>query len=149
MAIEIAIEVASKAVDLLIVPVGRQIDYAWNCVDHINNLRGEVKTLKESKDRLQHSVKEAKKRREKIRPDVEEWLKDTNQFIERVDEFLQAEDSVNKKCFRVLCPDCKTKYQRGRKAKKEMLKEVADLCKKGRLRLMDFSTVKRHKVYGL
>ena len=57
MAIEIAIEVASKVVDLLIVPVGRQIDYAWNCKDHIDNLRCEVKTLKEVRGTLQLSVK--------------------------------------------------------------------------------------------
>ena len=61
--------------ELLIYSVGRQIGYAWNCKDHIDNLRSEVKTLKEVKGTLQLSVKKARKRGEKIETDVDEWLK--------------------------------------------------------------------------
>ena len=53
--------------ELLIHSVGRQIGYAWNCKDHIDNLRVEVKALKEVRGTLQVGVKNARKRREKLK----------------------------------------------------------------------------------
>ncbi|CAK7340771.1 unnamed protein product [Dovyalis caffra] len=121
MAQDIVLAVLYPIVDNTIGPIKAHICYALYCKSNLRSLKEEVGKLKNEREKLQHLVDEERRNGKVIEQDVDRWLLEVDRIIEsREREHVGDEDRAKKKCFVGLCPNFKTRYQLGKKAKGEL-----------------------------
>ncbi|GAY62725.1 hypothetical protein CUMW_220120 [Citrus unshiu] len=103
---EIILTVVVEVVKCLAPPVYRQISYL----------------------REKHQVDEAKRKGEEIEENVKNWLAGGNNVIEEANKFTEDEAAANKRCFKGLCPNLKTRRRLSKEAVrlKEAIVKVRD-----------------------
>ncbi|CAB4294067.1 unnamed protein product [Prunus armeniaca] len=94
---EIVISIASKIVESLVTPRGREFGYLIYYDTNMKDLKDELKQLFEMKDGVQESVNAAKTNGEVINSDVQSWLKSVNELILKVSRF-EEEVSMKRRC---------------------------------------------------
>ncbi|PPD70703.1 hypothetical protein GOBAR_DD32418 [Gossypium barbadense] len=88
--------------------------------------------LKDTRDRVQHSVDAAKRNGEEIEGDVDKWLSAVDKKIpELAEKVMQDEEKATKKCCIGLCPNFWTRYKLSLKVEEEA-KAVAELLEHGK-----------------
>ncbi|XVF30826.1 hypothetical protein REPUB_Repub16aG0091400 [Reevesia pubescens] len=112
---------AGKAAEYTVDPIAQQLSYLFKPKSKFQNFRDQLQKLKDARERVQQKVNEAKRNGEKIFNDVDRWLTDVNGKIseEAALQFQEDEEKAKKRCFVVLCPNFKSRYQLSRKAEKE------------------------------
>ncbi|XVF30815.1 hypothetical protein REPUB_Repub16aG0090700 [Reevesia pubescens] len=112
---------AGKAAEYTVDPIAQQLSYLFKPKSKFQNFRDQLQKLKDARERVQQKVNEAKRNGEEIFNDVDRWLTDVNGKIseEAALQFQEDEEKAKKRCFVVLCPNFKSRYQLSRKAEKE------------------------------
>ncbi|KAL5743213.1 hypothetical protein ACOSP7_029945 [Xanthoceras sorbifolium] len=111
--------VVSKITEWVLVPIGRQIGFAFSYKKNIEELREQVEKLADRRERVRHSVDIAHRQGDEIEKDVEKWLTRVKDLIERVERStVEDEDKAKNRCFKRLCPSPVTRYWINRKAVK-------------------------------
>ncbi|KAH9670284.1 Disease resistance protein [Citrus sinensis] len=90
-----------------------------------------------------------------IEEKVEKWLVSAKKIIDEAAKFVQDEETANnKRCFKGLCPNLKTRYQRSKKAETEVKAAIIELREEaGRFDRISYRTIteeiwlKSHKGY--
>lgn len=95
-----------------------RLGYLRNYKDNFDNSKAEMKNLKVQRTSIQGRVSKAKEKGEEIEEKVENCLINANKIIEQAAEFIQGEESTNKRCLKGLC--LKTRYQFSKKAETEV-----------------------------
>ena len=121
---EIILTIVVEVVKCLAPPAYRQISYLRESkyTSNLQNLKTEVEKLKSERVRTEHQVDEAERNGEEIEENVRSWLEGANKVIEEADKFTEDEATANKRCFKGLCPDLKTRRRLSKEA--ERLKEA-------------------------
>ncbi|KAK9195891.1 hypothetical protein WN943_004019 [Citrus x changshan-huyou] len=122
---EIILTIVVEVVKCLAPPAYRQISYLREskCTGNVQNLKAEVENLKSERVSTQHKVDEAKRKGEEIEENVENWLARANNVIVEADKFTDDEATANKRCFKGLCPNLKTRRRLSKEAERQ--KEAA------------------------
>ncbi|GAY62726.1 hypothetical protein CUMW_220130 [Citrus unshiu] len=127
---EIILTVVVEVVKCLAPPVYRQISYLRESkyTSNLQNLKTEVEKLKSERVRTEHQVDEAKRKGEEIEENVKNWLAGGNNVIEEANKFTEDEAAANKRCFKGLCPNLKTRRRLSKEAVrlKEAIVKVRD-----------------------
>ncbi|KAK6289420.1 hypothetical protein POUND7_000961 [Theobroma cacao] len=115
--------------------------YLCNHENQVRTLKNQVESLKDARERVQHSVDTAKGNGEEIEHDVYTWLTTVNKKIaEEVEKVMQDEEKAKKKCFLGLCPSFWTRYKLSVDAEEEA-KAVAELLKQGKFDRVSYRAV--------
>ncbi|CAK7340801.1 unnamed protein product [Dovyalis caffra] len=121
MATDIVLAVLSPVVEHTIGPIKTHICYALYCKSNLQNLKEEVDKLKTARESLQHRMDEETRNGKVIEECVRKWLLQVDGIIHKMErEPAEDEDPAKKKCFGGLCPNFKSRYQLGKKAKEEL-----------------------------
>ncbi|KAH9754134.1 Importin subunit alpha-2 [Citrus sinensis] len=122
---EIILTIVLEVVKCLAPPAYRQISYLRESkyTSNLQNLNTEVAKLKSERVSTEHQVDEAKRKGEEIEENVENWLATANSVIEEADKFTEDEATANKRCFKGLCPNLKTRPRLSEEAERQ--KEAA------------------------
>ncbi|KAH9688076.1 putative disease resistance protein [Citrus sinensis] len=127
---EIILTIVLEVVKCLAPPAYRQISYLRESkyTSNLQNLNTEVAKLKSERVSTEHQVDEAKRKGEEIEENVENWLATANSVIEEADKFTEDEATANKRCFKGLCPNLKTRPRLSKEAErqKEAVVKVRD-----------------------
>ncbi|KAH9688115.1 Disease resistance protein [Citrus sinensis] len=127
---EIILTIVLEVVKCLAPPAYRQISYLRESkyTTNLQNLNTEVVKLKSERVTLEHRVDEAKRKGEEIEENVENWLATADSVIEEADKFTEDEATSNKRCFKGLCPNLKTRPRLSKEAErqKEAVVKVLD-----------------------
>ncbi|XP_058007404.1 uncharacterized protein LOC110653611 isoform X2 [Hevea brasiliensis] len=107
--------------EFIVVPIKRHISYPFIYKSKVETLHREAEQLKNKRLKLQQSVDEATRKGEEIYESVNKWMIDAGKAIEKAEEFIQAEEQAEKRCFVGLCPDLKTRYLLSKEAEKKAL----------------------------
>ncbi|XWS65124.1 hypothetical protein CRYUN_Cryun05aG0063900 [Craigia yunnanensis] len=130
--IGIVSSLVTTAAKYTIAPIKNQIKYLSNHENKVQSLKDQVESLRDAKERVQHSVDAAKGNGEEIEHDVDKWLTTVNKKIdEAIEKEMQDEEKAKKKCFLGLCPSFWTRYKLSIKADEEA-KTVAELLGQGK-----------------
>ncbi|KAL9450760.1 hypothetical protein AB3S75_012486 [Citrus x aurantiifolia] len=127
---EIILTIVLEVAKCLAPPAYRQISYLRESkyTSNLQNLNTEVVKLKSERVNTEHQVDEAKRKGEEIEENVENWLAAANSVIEEADKFTEDESTANKRCFKGLCPNLKTRPRLSKEAErqKEAVVKVLD-----------------------
>ena len=127
---EIILTIVVEVVKCLAPPAYRQISYLRESkyTSILDNLKTEVDNLKSEKVSIEHRVAEAKTKGEAIEENVENWLEGANDVIVKADKFTDDEAIENKRCFKGLIPNLKTRRRLSKEAErqKEAVVKVLD-----------------------
>ncbi|ESR46232.1 hypothetical protein CICLE_v10003132mg [Citrus x clementina] len=127
---EIILTIALEVAKCLAPPAYRQISYLRESkyTSNLQNLNTEVVKLKSERVNTEHQVDEAKRKGEEIEENVENWLATANSVIKEADKFTEDEATANKRCFKGLCPNLKTRPRLSKEAErqKEAVVKVLD-----------------------
>ncbi|KAK6289410.1 hypothetical protein POUND7_000951 [Theobroma cacao] len=124
--------IVTTAAKYTISPIKNHFKYLCNHENQVRSLRNQVESLKDARQRVQHSVDAAMRNGEEIEHDVDRWLTTVNKKIaEEVEKVMQNEDKAKKKCFLGLCPGFWTRYMLSMEAEEEA-KAVAELLEQGK-----------------
>ncbi|KAH9754170.1 Disease resistance protein [Citrus sinensis] len=127
---EIILTIALEVAKCLAPHAYRQISYLRESkyTSNLQNLNTEVVKLKSERVNTEHQVDEAKRKGEEIEENVENWLATANSVIEEADKFTEDEATANKRCFKGLCPNLKTRPRLSKEAErqKEAVVKVLD-----------------------
>ncbi|KAK2640660.1 hypothetical protein Ddye_028455 [Dipteronia dyeriana] len=138
--VEIAMSVATKIAEYLVMPIARPFNYVWNYKSNFENLEMEVEKLKVRRDTVQHTVDEARRNAEEIEEHVNNWLDRVKTMTDEASEVIEENERANMKCFKGLCPNPKKRYQHSRKAA-EKAKAIAGLYADGNFQTVSFQTI--------
>ncbi|XP_021281818.1 uncharacterized protein LOC110414745 isoform X3 [Herrania umbratica] len=129
---EIVSSIVTMAAEYTISTIKNHFRYLCNHENQVRTLKNQVESLKDAKERVQHSVDTAKRNGEEIEHDVDTWLTTVNNKIaEEVEKVIQDEEKAKKKCFLGLCPSFWTRYRLSMDAEEEA-KAVAELLEQGK-----------------
>ncbi|KAH9688180.1 hypothetical protein KPL70_015044 [Citrus sinensis] len=118
---EIIFIIVVEVVKCMVPPAYRRICYLRKSkyTSNLQNLKSEVDNLKSERVRTEHQVDEAKRKGEEIEENVENWLARANNVIEAADNFTKDEATTNKRCFKGLCPNLKTRCRLSKEAERQ------------------------------
>ncbi|CAK7340768.1 unnamed protein product [Dovyalis caffra] len=118
---DIVLAVLSPVVEHTIGPIKTHICYALYCKSNLHNLKEEVDKLKTAQESLQHRMDEETRNGKEIEEHVRNWRLKVDDIIQKMEkELAEDEERAKKKCFVGLCPNFKSRYQLGKKAKEEL-----------------------------
>ncbi|XP_054780232.1 probable disease resistance protein At1g12290 [Prosopis cineraria] len=123
---EVLATIFSKALDLLVDPVKRQLSYVWNYNGNVEELRGCAQRLKDERQSMIIRVREAERNGEEIDDRVTNWLTRMDEKIAEIEMFLGDEGHLKTGCCNSSFPNLRLRHKLGRKAKK-MNPQCADL----------------------
>ncbi|KAL9447639.1 hypothetical protein AB3S75_015167 [Citrus x aurantiifolia] len=127
---EIILTIVVEVVKCLVPPAYRRISYLRESkyTSNLQNLKTEVDNLKSQRVSTKHQVDEAERNGEEIEENVRSWLEGANKVIEEADKFTEVEAAANKRCFKGLCPNLKTRRRLSKEAVtlKEAIVKVRD-----------------------
>ncbi|ESR46245.1 hypothetical protein CICLE_v10002125mg [Citrus x clementina] len=127
---EIILTIVVEVVKCLVPPAYREISYLRESkyTTNLQNLKAEVDNLKSERVSTEHQVDEAERNGEEIEENVRSWLEGANKVIEEADKFTEVEAAANKRCFKGLCPNLKTRRRLSMEAVtlKEAIVKVRD-----------------------
>ncbi|XP_031280972.1 probable disease resistance protein At4g27220 isoform X2 [Pistacia vera] len=135
-------DIASFVLDVvkcLAAPVGRQFMYLYNYKKNIDNLQGEVRKLKNTREEVQVKVTAAERNAEVIKQNVKDWQTDVERTITEAEQLI-PEEGNSPRCFKGLCPNWITRYKHGKKAFKLKENDISQFLDKNNfpfLRLED------------
>jgi hypothetical protein len=111
--------------------IGRQLDYLIHYKSNINNLKTQVKELREARYRVWHDVEVAKRNVQEIEVVVETWLTHSDAIIVEAEEFFEDNRQAKMMCCNGWCPNLNSRYQLSKRAYKIGLevKEIKEKCK--------------------
>ncbi|GAY67509.1 hypothetical protein CUMW_257070, partial [Citrus unshiu] len=115
---EIILTIVVEVVKCLAPPAYRRICYLRKSkyTSNLQNLKTVVDNLKSEKESLLRQVDEAERNGEEIEKNVRSWLEGANKVIEEADKFTKDEATANKRCFKGLCPNLKTRRRLSKEA---------------------------------
>ncbi|KAK8482054.1 hypothetical protein V6N12_011354 [Hibiscus sabdariffa] len=101
--------------------LAQQVSYLFDHKNKFQDLRSKIQDLKDARERVQQSVDSANRKGEVISYDVQRWLIEVNEKIsDRATlQLLEDDEAAKMRCFAGFCPDFKSSYMLGKKAKKE------------------------------
>ncbi|KAL4379262.1 hypothetical protein GQ457_02G040270 [Hibiscus cannabinus] len=110
------------ASDSIFRPLTRQLSYLFDHKNKFQDLRSKVQDLKDARERVQQSVDSANRKGEVISYDVQRWLTEVDEKISdrATMQLLEDDEDAEMRCFAGFCPDFKSRYMLGKKAKKEV-----------------------------
>ncbi|XP_031286053.1 probable disease resistance protein At1g61190 [Pistacia vera] len=100
--------------------------YLYNYKKNIDNLQGEVRKLKNTREEVQLKVTAAERNVEVIKQNVKDWQTDVEKTITEAEQLI-AEEGNNARCFKGLCPNWITRYKHSKKAFKLKEKDINQL----------------------
>ncbi|XP_061996523.1 disease resistance protein UNI-like [Rosa rugosa] len=89
-------KIAKYTVEPFVRLVGRQVGYLIHYNRNLQNLRTQVKSLSDARDRVEHWVAEADGRGEKVENDGQEWLKEVAQFMKDTEDDAGSMNTIEK-----------------------------------------------------
>ncbi|KAL6997584.1 hypothetical protein U1Q18_007711 [Sarracenia purpurea var. burkii] len=113
------LSIATTIGGYLVDPVKRQFGYLILYDRNIKNLEDAVQKVEYTRDTVQRRVDEGKRNCETVEKYVEKWLGDVDNPIEEAKGFLENDVKANKGCLNGWCPNLKSRYSLGKKAKKK------------------------------
>ncbi|KAH9688153.1 putative disease resistance protein [Citrus sinensis] len=125
---EIILPIVVEVVKCLAHPACREISYLRESkyTTNLQNLKAEVDNLKSERDSTEHQVEEAKRKGEGIEENVANWLATANSIIEKANnvieeanKFTADEAAANKRCFKGLCPNLRTRRRLSKEAERQ------------------------------
>ncbi|XP_071735137.1 probable disease resistance protein At4g27220 [Rutidosis leptorrhynchoides] len=117
MADGVVTSIADKVIDSMFVVANKEIDYMWNCKQHVQNFKSEVQKLKDMKGRIQQKIELAKDKGDNLVHGVEDWVSAVDAEILKAEEFVTEEGNAKKTCFGIeLCGNWSTLHRYGKKA---------------------------------
>uniref|UniRef100_M1AF85 Cc-nbs-lrr resistance protein n=1 Tax=Solanum tuberosum TaxID=4113 RepID=M1AF85_SOLTU len=122
--------VAEKVIECLIQPVGRQIGYFYYYKDNITSMENESEKLKNTRIEVDQKAEVARRNLTGISPNGVLWLTSVDTTIAKVDDVMGRTAEVEKGCFYGWCPNLKSRYSLGRRAKKT-IEELTKLQTEG------------------
>ncbi|KAL3357827.1 hypothetical protein AABB24_018163 [Solanum stoloniferum] len=122
--------VAEKVIECLIQPVGRQIGYFYYYKDNITSMENESEKLKNTRIEVEQKAEVARRNLKDISPNGVLWLTSVDTTIAKVDGVRQGTAEVERGCFYGWCPNLKSRYSLGRRAKKT-IEELTKLQTEG------------------
>ncbi|KAK8514632.1 hypothetical protein V6N12_057530 [Hibiscus sabdariffa] len=101
-------------------PLAQQLSYLFGHKNKFQDLRSKVQDLKDARERVQQSVDSANREGEVIFYDVQRWLTEVDEKISdrATMQLLEDDEDAKMSCFAGCCPDFKSRYILGKKAKK-------------------------------
>ncbi|KAK4725553.1 hypothetical protein R3W88_028332 [Solanum pinnatisectum] len=122
--------VAENVIECLIQPVGRQIGYFYYYKDNITSMENESEKLKNTRIEVEQKAEVARRNLKDISPNGVLWLTSVDTIIAEVDGVRQGKAEVERGCFCGWCPNLKSRYSLGRRAKK-IIEELTKLQTEG------------------
>ncbi|KAG6627416.1 hypothetical protein CIPAW_15G126100 [Carya illinoinensis] len=129
---EIVIAVAERIVEYTVEPVGRWLCYSCHYKSNMENLKNQVKTLRNAKDRVQHAIEAASNNGDEIEDDVKTWLTEVDGFMHQLatKKFGGDEEEEESRNSNASCLNLKQRHQISREAKK-MAGNISELLENG------------------
>ncbi|EXB66982.1 putative disease resistance protein [Morus notabilis] len=118
---DLCLSISSTLSEIIVAPVWRHLSYAIYYRRSIRHLTSQVETLSDRRSTIQEQVDAAERNLERIPPDVQRWLEDVGKKIEEKETYFTEERVSNAWCFNGWCPNLKSRYYLGRKAKRMSL----------------------------
>ncbi|TXG73201.1 hypothetical protein EZV62_001780 [Acer yangbiense] len=135
---DIVISIVAKVGELLVVPIGKHICYPFKYKSNKEELKKQVKKLRNEREMLQHSVDEATRQGDEIEKIVEEWMINVDEFTKGVVKpVIDDEEKAKKLCSIGFCSNLITRYSLSKKAVK-MAKDGANLLGEGKFEKVSY-----------
>ncbi|XP_031255448.1 probable disease resistance protein At4g27220 [Pistacia vera] len=100
--------------------------YLYSYKKNIDNLQGEVRKLKNTRDEVQVRVTAAERNVEGIKQNVKDWQMDVEKTITEAEKLIVEEEN-HPRCFKGLCPNWITRYKHSKKAFKLKQDDISQL----------------------
>ncbi|KAK8514640.1 hypothetical protein V6N12_057538 [Hibiscus sabdariffa] len=139
------------ASDSIFRPLAQQLSYLFDHKNKFQDLRSKVQDLKDARERVQQSVDSASRKGEVICDDVQRWLAEVNEKISdrATMQLLEDDEDAKMRSFAGCCPDFKSRYMLGKKAKKEADAITQLLTKKDAFNTVSYlPTVEEYDAFG-
>ncbi|KAK2647785.1 hypothetical protein Ddye_015274 [Dipteronia dyeriana] len=118
--VDVVISIARKVAELLVVPIGKKLYYPFKYKSNMEELKQQVKKLRNAKEKVHHSVDKAKRQGDDIEKNVEKWLNSMNKFVDKiVKPFIDEEDKVKNLCSVGFSLNLVTRYSLLRKQRRQ------------------------------
>ncbi|KAH7546155.1 hypothetical protein FEM48_Zijuj01G0170500 [Ziziphus jujuba var. spinosa] len=109
----------------------QQLNYVTRYKREVEHLTKQVERLRDKRDSVRRAAEAARRNLEPIAPEVERWLRDVDETIQETETCFGNERLAEaNRCLRGWCPNLKSRYSLGKKAKK-MTVNVDKLLEEG------------------
>ncbi|KAH9754203.1 AAA domain-containing protein [Citrus sinensis] len=118
---DIILSVVVEVAKCLAPPIYCQMSYLRKSkyTSNLQNLKTEVGIPEAERVSKQREVDKAKRRGEEIEEYVEKWLTSVNGIIDEAGKFTGVDARANKRCFKGLCPNLKTRRRLSKEAERQ------------------------------
>ncbi|KAM4119363.1 hypothetical protein ACJW30_03G052800 [Castanea mollissima] len=112
--------VGQLLIEKLVKPVGQWLGYMFHYSSNIENMKEQVKKLRDVRERvpLPHSVDAATRKIEEIETDVNKWLENADLIMGKAKEVIEDEEKSKMRSSYAICLNLKHRHQQSKKAKK-------------------------------